>query len=164
MPTRVPQNTISMNSLPVKVLDIMYTLLIALHDLTTKLLKEKYPDLDITHSAYPLSLTKQRLVLGLETLRFGALGVVIFSDQISAALGNIQMPPFWNNIRANKISSCAFLWFIGGSFTQSFQKTGAFEIYYNGNLVFSKLKENRLPMISEITSGIDSHTTTKSTD
>lgn len=54
--------------------------------------------------------------------------------------------------------SCAGLsasWFIGNVLNNALMSTGAFEIYYDGRLVFSKLAEGRLPTREELFGGID---------
>ena len=39
-------------------------------------------------------------------------------------------------------------------FAQNAAQTGAFEVVHNGKLVFSKLKQQRLPNIQEIDDGL----------
>ena len=71
--------------------------------------------------------------MAVEAVRYGGMGVVVMSDHIAAHFG--QMPPFWDQIRENKVGSCLFLWFVGGTISQNMQQTGAFEIYFDGTKV-----------------------------
>ena len=113
-------------------------------------------------------------MMAIDSIRFGGIGIVIFSDYLTQLLGDVQMPPLWNQMRTNKVQSCLFLMFFGGTLSSNLEKTGAFEIYFDGHKVtnlhetqhlifwnaisdqiFSKLEENRLPHLDEITTAMD---------
>ena len=54
----------------------------------------------------------------------------------------------------DKMHSMLTIHFVGNLLRQNFGNTGAFEIYYDGDVVFSKLKEKRMPRLEEIVDGI----------
>uniref|UniRef100_A0A0E0N4J0 SelT-like protein n=1 Tax=Oryza rufipogon TaxID=4529 RepID=A0A0E0N4J0_ORYRU len=59
-------------------------------------------------------------------------------------------PPWYYSLRANRFGTMATIWLFG-NFAQSFlQSSGAFEVYCNGQLVFSKLSEQRFPSEFEL--------------
>jgi hypothetical protein len=52
-------------------------------------------------------------------------------------------------VQENKMQACMFLW-IANSLATSQLATGAFEISYDGDLIFSKLEEHRWPSPEEL--------------
>lgn len=59
------------------------------------------------------------------------------------------------HIGPNRMGWMAGAWFFGNIVSNSLMSTGAFEIYANGSLVFSKIKEGRLPTADEFFGGLD---------
>ena len=45
-------------------------------------------------------------------------------------------------------------WFLGNTVSQNLLNTGAFEVFYDGEVIFSKLEQRRLPTIPEILDGL----------
>jgi selT/selW/selH-like putative selenoprotein len=41
-------------------------------------------------------------------------------------------------------------WFIGNTLSQNMLNTGAFEVYYDGETIFSKIESHRLPSMPEL--------------
>lgn len=74
--------------------------------------------------------------------------VAFFGDQIFAALG--VGPARWiDNLMENRLQ-LLLVGFVFSSYAQNLSATGAFEIFVNGELVFSKLQTGRLPTVEEI--------------
>lgn len=74
--------------------------------------------------------------------------MVLFGDSIFQAL-NMATPNIVTDLRANMMP--AFVGFmVLGSVSQSLLSTGAFEVYYNDDLVFSKLQNQRWPTMQEL--------------
>ena len=65
-----------------------------------------------------------------------------------------QIPDWVSSMETNKMHSMLTIHFLGNLLKQNFGNTGAFEIYYDGDVVFSKLKEKRMPRLEEIVDGI----------
>ncbi|CAN6327919.1 unnamed protein product [Urochloa humidicola] len=79
----------------------------------------------------------------------GAVATIMAGDQIFPRLGMVP-PPWYYSLRANRFGTMATIWLFG-NFAQSFlQSSGAFEVYCNGELVFSKLTEQRFPSEFEL--------------
>ncbi len=56
-----------------------------------------------------------------------------------------QPPEFLNKIQENKWTWVIATWFIGGQIQASMLSSGAFEIYANDVLEYSKLETGRMP-------------------
>lgn len=91
------------------------------------------------------------LALGGDTL-FNALTTTPYGTnpivQQAFALYKTHLAP-------NRIGWMAGAWMVGNMIGNSLMSTGAFEIYANGVLVFSKLSTGRLPTADEFWGGLD---------
>mmetsp|Transcript_37327 Transcript_37327/g.59961 ORF Transcript_37327/g.59961 Transcript_37327/m.59961 type:complete len:140 (-) Transcript_37327:948-1367(-) len=84
----------------------------------------------------------------------GAVATTFFGEKMFEMLGT-QRPEFVVSMQNNKMSSCMGAWFLGNTVSQNLLNTGAFEVYYDGEVIFSKLEEKRLPNIPEIIRSLD---------
>ncbi|TKY63512.1 SelT protein [Spatholobus suberectus] len=108
------------------------------------MLESAFPGINVVLANYPPPLPKRILGKVVPVVQTGIIVAIVAGDQIFPRLG-MTPPPWYYSLRANKFRSIASTWLLT-NFLQSFlQSTGAFEVYCNGNLVFSKLKENRFP-------------------
>ncbi|KAK7390367.1 hypothetical protein VNO78_25672 [Psophocarpus tetragonolobus] len=108
------------------------------------MLESEFPGINVVLANYPPPLPKRILSKVVPVVQTGIIVAIVAGDQIFPRLG-IRPPPWYYSLRANKFRSIASTWLLT-NFLQSFlQSSGAFEVYYNGELVFSKLKENRFP-------------------
>lgn len=69
----------------------------------------------------------------------------------------LRQVPVWytTNVAANRFGVCMGAWFTGNLVINQLTQTHAFEIYADGQLVFSKLQAGRLPSLNELLSGLD---------
>jgi selT/selW/selH-like putative selenoprotein len=74
--------------------------------------------------------------------------LALFGDHLIAMLG-LPRTPMVQNVLDNKVQILG-LSFLFNSVAQSMAKTDAFEVYVNGELVFSKLERKRMPTIDEV--------------
>ncbi|KAJ6844473.1 selT-like protein [Iris pallida] len=109
-----------------------------------KMLEASFPGIDVILSNHPPTLPKRLLSKLVPVVQFGVIGIVMGGEHIFPRLG--MAPPAWYfSLRTNRFGAMATTWLLG-NFVQSFlQSSGAFEVYWNGDLVFSKLKEQRFP-------------------
>jgi selT/selW/selH-like putative selenoprotein len=63
---------------------------------------------------------------------------------------NRPVPQIYHKIQENKWAWMMGCWFIGGQISNGLLSTGAFEIYVNDALEFSKLKSGRMPDLNDI--------------
>jgi len=75
------------------------------------------------------------------------MAFMMFGDGIWDSLGG--QPGWWNEVKDNKMPVFVGL-FLMNSMANSQLSTGAFEIFYNGDLVFSKLAMGRMPSGREV--------------
>jgi hypothetical protein len=68
----------------------------------------------------------------------GFLGFVIAGENMFQVLGR-PLPEFYTQVAVNKWSYGMGAWFLGNQLSSSLISTGAFEIYVDDNLEFSKL-------------------------
>ncbi|KAI4353369.1 hypothetical protein L6164_002327 [Bauhinia variegata] len=108
------------------------------------MLESSFPGINVVLANYPPPFPKQLLSKVVPVVQLGIIAIITAGDQIFPRLG--MAPPAWYySLRANRFGSMASTWLFG-NFIQSFlQSSGAFEVYCNGELVFSKLRENRFP-------------------
>ncbi|CAK8574866.1 unnamed protein product [Lathyrus sativus] len=108
------------------------------------MLESLFPGINVVLANYPPPLPKRVISKVIPVLQTGIIIAITAGDQIFPRLG-VTPPQLYYSLRANKFRSIASIWLLA-NFVQSFlQSSGAFEVYCNGELVFSKLKENRFP-------------------
>jgi hypothetical protein len=78
-----------------------------------------------------------------------AIAVTLAGDRLLPALG-LPSPDFVKSMQAAKLQSCAAAWFFGNTLQQNLISTGAFEVYYDGATIFSKLQSGAAPQLPEI--------------
>lgn len=105
----------------------------------------------VVGSNYPLTPLKQFLVQCIGTSQLVFIAFVIFASRIFSLLG--QEEPAW--VRENRWSLCLGVFFVGNMVASSMGSTGAFEIAFDGQPVFSKLATNRMPSVQELFDGIE---------
>jgi len=82
---------------------------------------------------------------------FGIL--IIFAGSAICKSCNIQEPPALIWINNNRVQTFMML-FLLNNVASSMLATGAFEIYLNGNLIFSKLLTKRFPSPQDLMHGL----------
>ena len=81
--------------------------------------------------------------------------IAFFGDQIFAML-DMHRTPLARYVLENKLQLLGFS-FLLNSIAQSLAKTDAFEVFINGELVFSKLAKKRMPTIDEVLAALADH-------
>ncbi|KAE8705628.1 SelT-like protein [Hibiscus syriacus] len=110
-----------------------------------KMLDTQFPGIDVILDNYPPPLPKRLLSKVVPVFQFGVIGIIMAGEQIFPMIGITTPPPWYYSLRANKFGSMATAWLLGNVMQSFLQSSGAFEVYCNGELVFSKLKEGRFP-------------------
>lgn len=109
------------------------------------MLESSFPGINVVLANYPPPLPKRLLSKVVPVAQFGIIGIVMAGEQIFPRLGFPAPPPWYYSLRANRFGTISTTWLLG-NFLQSFlQNSGAFEVSINGELIFSKLKEQRFP-------------------
>lgn len=109
------------------------------------MLESEFPGIQVILANHPAPLLKRLLSKVVPAVQFGIIGIILAGEQIFPRLGFAAPPPWYYSLRSNRFGSIASTWLFG-NFIQSFlQSSGAFEVFCNGELVFSKLMEHRFP-------------------
>ncbi|KAL4610147.1 hypothetical protein ACB092_08G030900 [Castanea dentata] len=110
-----------------------------------KMLETAFPGIDVRLSNYPPSLPKRLLGKLVPAVQIGVVAIVVAGEQIFPMLGFMAPPPWYYSLRANRFGTIASCWLLGNVAQSFLQSSGAFEVYLNDELVFSKLQEGRFP-------------------
>ncbi|KAJ1286063.1 hypothetical protein BS78_03G325500 [Paspalum vaginatum] len=114
-----------------------------------RMLETSFPGIRVVLENYPPPFPKRALSKAVPLLQVGAMATLMAGDQIFPRFGMVP-PPWYYSLRANRFGTMASIWLFG-NFAQSFlQSSGAFEVYCDGQLVFSKLSEQRFPSELEL--------------
>jgi len=93
------------------------------------------PGTEVILANYPPSLPKRLLSKLVPVVQIGVVGVVVAGEHIFPMLGFVAPPPWYYNLRANRFGTIASTWLLGNALQSFLQSSGAFEVYFNGELV-----------------------------
>lgn len=99
------------------------------------MLEIAFPGTEVILANYPPPLPKRLLSKVVPVVQMGVIGVVVAGEQIFPMLGFVAPPPWYYNLRANRFGTIASTWLLGNAFQSFLQSSGAFEVYFNGELV-----------------------------
>lgn len=102
---------------------------------------------EVVPSNYPPSTSNVVLANLAQVTQLGFIGATIFANSIFPAIG-MRVPEFFESMGQNKFGACTGAWFVGNTIQQNLLSTGAFEIYYGGEKIFSKLESGRMPRLN----------------
>jgi len=112
-------------------------------------LKHNNPDLVVEGHYHEADEPKPTIAKAVNMLYGFLLVTIIFGDKVFAALG-MPMPGLLVQARENQMWSMFGIYYVGNLIAQNLMNTGAFEISYNGQMVWSKLESGRLPSWPEL--------------
>lgn len=117
--------------------------------------EDKYPELrgNIHGDTYPPPLYATSIATLTSYIWMGGIAVLMFGDQIFGALG-MPVPDLVKKMSENK-PVAFFALFVINNIGSSLVSTGAFEIYVNDDLIFSKLQTGRFPTLDELMAAVD---------
>lgn len=98
---------------------------------------KKFNDLHIYGEVYPPTPTGQLVSSLTSAVWYAGLAFIFGGDALISALGIKEDPVFYSFIKRNKIVVGGAL-FLMNNLGSSLLATGAFEVYYNGELIYSK--------------------------
>jgi len=73
-----------------------------------------------------------------------------FLLKLSPYTSPLLQHPLYLQMKENKYMVGIGSWMVGNMIGQSLTSTGAFEVVYQGKVIFSKLEQNRMPTVDEI--------------
>eukprot|EP00216_Chloropicon_sp_CCMP2111_P003724 CAMPEP_0198234830 /NCGR_PEP_ID=MMETSP1446-20131203/719_1 /TAXON_ID=1461542 ORGANISM="Unidentified sp, Strain CCMP2111" /NCGR_SAMPLE_ID=MMETSP1446 /ASSEMBLY_ACC=CAM_ASM_001112 /LENGTH=96 /DNA_ID=CAMNT_0043915653 /DNA_START=238 /DNA_END=528 /DNA_ORIENTATION=+ len=77
-----------------------------------------------------------------------------FGNQVFSAL-QVPVPEFYRGIEEKKMVVSMGLFFVCNTIKQNLLSTGAFEVYYDGAPIFSKLEAHRMPTGDELVKSLE---------
>lgn len=106
---------------------------------------DKLPRVEINGDQYEVGGHKAMLAMVIGHLRTAFFIVLVVGDSFFQPFGGLNAMPAavkdaYNTVKENKIQFGFMAFFLGTMLTNSLTQSGAFEIYVNGNLEFSKLQ------------------------
>lgn len=106
------------------------------------MLETSFPGMDVTLANYPPPMPKRLVAKLVPVVQVGVIGTMMAGEQIFPMLGLTTPPPWYYSLRSNRFGTIATTWLLG-NFLQSFlQSSGAFEVYFNDELVgFLSIKQ-----------------------
>ncbi|KAL9242598.1 hypothetical protein vseg_016584 [Gypsophila vaccaria] len=108
------------------------------------MLETQFPGIHVALANYPPPAPKRILSKLVPVAQVGVVAVIMAGDQIFPRLG-ITPPPWYYSLRANRFGTISAAWLFGNFLQSYLQSSGAFEVYFDGQPVFSKLREQRFP-------------------
>lgn len=118
-----------------------------------KFLEDTFPDLSgkITGGNYPPPPAVEFLLNILSGVQLFAIALIVFGDRVWTSMLRFREVPSWYySIKAYGFQCGVALFFVIPNILSGYVVTGAFEIYVDGELAYSKLETGRLPSIADI--------------
>ena len=101
-------------------------------------------DIIVTGDNYPPSQQQVIIAQVAQVVWFVGLAIVFAGDTILKTLGFKELPQMYQQAKENKMILLGGLWFLN-NWGNTQLSTGAFEIYLDDKLIFSKLDSGRVP-------------------
>lgn len=108
----------------------------------------------VTASNYPASVTSQYLQKLVFAGQILIVALTLAGTMICEAVG-IRTPNLVLGMMDNKMNFLMGAFLLGNMIQSNLMQTGAFEIAFDGHLIFSKLQSNRLPTFDELFDSIN---------
>ncbi|CAK0784128.1 hypothetical protein CVIRNUC_007331 [Coccomyxa viridis] len=119
-----------------------------------QVLRQRFPGMEVVPSTYPVSPQKALLAQVVMGLQFGGIAAVLAGDKIFPALG-MEMPQLLAQMQEKRMGVVMGIWLLGNAAQNQLTSTGAFEVFYDGKKMHSKLGTGRVPSMEELISSIE---------
>ncbi|KAL4369483.1 hypothetical protein GQ457_05G017980 [Hibiscus cannabinus] len=108
-----------------------------------KMLETQFPGIDVILDNYPPPFPKRLLSKVVPVFQFGVIWIIMVDKQIFPMIGIMMPLPWYYSFHGNRFGSIVTAWLLGNVMQSFLQSSGAFEVFCNGELVFSKLKQRK---------------------
>lgn len=119
------------------------------------MIEKANPDVIVTGSEYPASSEKQMMAFIFGIFQFGFIALIFMGEHIFNILG-IPLDGL-KKMQENKWMWVIGALFLGNNIKSALLQTGAFEVYVDNTLVFSKLQTGRIFEPQELQSILIEH-------
>ena len=103
---------------------------------------------------YPPPQLNQMIASVLSFIKFALIGCIVCGINPFEIVG-VETPQLYHWARENTAYSCFMLFFLSNAVENQLISTGAFEVTFDGQLIWSKLQSGRIPSIDELIKIID---------
>mmetsp|Transcript_22641 Transcript_22641/g.40521 ORF Transcript_22641/g.40521 Transcript_22641/m.40521 type:complete len:141 (-) Transcript_22641:235-657(-) len=92
----------------------------------------------------------------ISAIQMFAMVLVLVGDSIWTYVPGVRRPPeFYYKMKENPALTFIIVFLVIPSYVQSFANSGAFEVYVDKKLIFSKLETGRMPNVAEIVRSLE---------
>ena len=118
---------------------------------------ETYPDVSVVATAHPVPFANGVISKVVTGVQMSFIGASLMGRRGFEQLNIVHLvpPAVLNVMEQNKFQNIMMAWFVGNFVQQNLCRTEAFEVHYDGELIWSKLETKRMPSYEMIVSGID---------
>ncbi|KAI1730569.1 rdx family domain-containing protein [Ditylenchus destructor] len=125
-------------------------------DQFSQVIQDKYPGVVIEGGNFPPSTPKALFSQFIGVAKIALIVMVIMGRDPFQSMG-MTTPTVFTWMLNNKLSSCLMMFMLSNSIEGMLMSTGAFEIYFGEEQIWSKLESGRVPSPVELLQAIDSH-------
>ena len=109
-----------------------------------KYIEQEAPEVVITGGEYPAPFQKQMMAKAVSFLSMGFILVLMFGEKLVEQVA-AEPPAFVKRMYENKWTWVFLVYIISSNVSNMLLSTGAFEIYLNDNIYYSKLSTGQMP-------------------
>jgi len=120
------------------------------------ILEDRYPDVFIEGGEYPAPEVNVLISKIIVLVKFVLIGCILTGMNPFSLVG-APTPNLYSWASDNWIYACLMLYFVGHAVEGQLVSTGAFEIYIDDQLIWSKLEKGSIPDLQELIDLIDAH-------
>jgi len=108
------------------------------------------PGLAITGGEFPITGVKRAIATAAQAAQWTAIALLVVGESHVFPAFGIAPPLWFVQAAQNKLYSAAGAFFAGNLVVTNLRRSGAFEVYYDGRRIWSKLASGRNPDVREI--------------
>mmetsp|Transcript_23665 Transcript_23665/g.52103 ORF Transcript_23665/g.52103 Transcript_23665/m.52103 type:complete len:148 (-) Transcript_23665:340-783(-) len=107
-------------------------------------------NLEVRGSDYPPPAEKLRMAQFVNYVQMAALATTFGGEFLFKTVLSMEIPDIVKSLSSNKVTSFMGVWFVGNVVASNLLSTGAFEIWKGKHLVWSTIKQGRMPSGDDI--------------
>lgn len=115
-----------------------------------QIMEKNFKNVIVKGEEYPLHFIRKILSYLVTITQISVFTTMILGESIKPFLINIIPNYLIDWIIENKLLSLIISFFAGNILQSNISNTGAFEIFYNGNQIWSKLQTGNVPNINQL--------------
>lgn len=98
---------------------------------------------------YPPPPGKKMAAQAIFYVQLAIFAFILCGEGLCSAM-KVPVPAFYTQLQENKMVAFMVVWLVGNMVQGSLLSTGAFEIHHGDKLIWSSLKEKRLPDMGDV--------------